>query len=77
LTALEEAHVNPDAQRLVMRHCQREGLREFGDGAKPPRLAVLIAAGYVADVTDTVQPITGKPPRTFAAFAREHAGVWA
>jgi hypothetical protein len=31
----------------------------------------------VAEVTDTVQRITGKPPRTFAAFAREHAGVWA
>jgi uncharacterized protein YbjT (DUF2867 family) len=37
----------------------------------------VIAAGYVAEVTDTVQRITGKPPRTFAAFAREHASVWA
>jgi hypothetical protein len=37
----------------------------------------VIAAGYVAEVTDTVQRITGKPPRTFAAFAREHVGVWA
>lgn len=36
----------------------------------------LIAAGHVAEVTDTVQRLTGRPARTFADFAREHAGAW-
>lgn len=36
----------------------------------------LIAAGYVAEVTDTVRQLTGRPPRRFADFAREHADAW-
>lgn len=36
----------------------------------------LIAAGYVAEVTQEVQRLTGHPARRFADFAREHAGVW-
>jgi hypothetical protein len=30
--------------------------------------------GFAAVVTDTVLRTTGRPPRTFAAFAAEHAG---
>ena len=36
----------------------------------------VISAGYVAEVTDTVQQLTGHPARTFADFAREYAQVW-
>lgn len=36
----------------------------------------VIAAGYVAEVTDSVERITGRPPRSFADFVREHADVW-
>lgn len=39
-------------------------------------LNTLIAAGYVAEVTDTVRQLTGRPARTFADFVREHAHVW-
>lgn len=36
----------------------------------------LVAAGYVAEVTDSVQRITGHPARRFADFAREHVSAW-
>ncbi len=32
--------------------------------------------GYAAAVTNTVQAVTGRPPRTFDAFAREHAALF-
>lgn len=36
----------------------------------------LIAAGYVAEVTDTVRQLTGRQPRLLSDFAREHADAW-
>jgi len=36
----------------------------------------IIAAGYVAEPTDTVRAVTGCAPRTLAAFAQEHAATW-
>lgn len=36
----------------------------------------LIAAGHVAETTDTVQRLTGQPPRRFADYARDHALSW-
>ncbi len=33
-------------------------------------------AGYAANVTDTVEQVTGKKARTFADFARENASKW-
>lgn len=36
----------------------------------------IIAAGYVAQCTDTVRALTGRAPRTLPAFAREHAAAW-
>ena len=39
---LEEADVVADAQRLVVRHGERERLRELGDGLQEPLLAVLL-----------------------------------
>jgi uncharacterized protein YbjT (DUF2867 family) len=35
-------------------------------------LAVAQASGYQAAVTDTVERVTGRPPRTFAEFCREN-----
>src|SRR6185503_5945178 len=31
--------------------------------------------GHAAEVTDVVERLTGSPPRTFEAFAREHAAA--
>jgi hypothetical protein len=39
---LEEADVVADAHGLLVRHRQREGLRQFGDRAQQPCLAVLL-----------------------------------
>lgn len=39
---LEKGDVVGDAFRLFVRHRQREGLRQLGDGAQQPRLAVLL-----------------------------------
>lgn len=36
----------------------------------------LIAAGYVAETTDTVQRLTGRPARRFADFVQEHVKAW-
>jgi uncharacterized protein YbjT (DUF2867 family) len=36
----------------------------------------IIAAGYVAELTDTVRAVTGCAPRTLPAFAQEHAAAW-
>jgi uncharacterized protein YbjT (DUF2867 family) len=33
-------------------------------------------AGYAAQVTDTVQKVTGRAPLRFAEFARQHAARW-
>lgn len=36
----------------------------------------VIAAGYVAELTDWVERITGRKPRNFADYAREYASAW-
>ena len=36
----------------------------------------VIAAGYVAELTDTVRQITGRPPKTFEEFAQENIDAW-
>jgi len=36
----------------------------------------IVAAGYAAELTDTVRAVTGCAPRTLPAFAREHAAAW-
>jgi uncharacterized protein YbjT (DUF2867 family) len=40
-------------------------------------LLATIRAGERAAVTDHVQRLLGRPPRSFVDFARDHAGVWA
>jgi hypothetical protein len=36
----------------------------------------VLREGFAAVVTDTVLRTTGRPPRTFAAFAAEHAALF-
>lgn len=36
----------------------------------------LIAAGHVAETTDTVQRLTGNEPRCFASYVLDHLQVW-
>ena len=36
----------------------------------------IIAAGYAAGITTDVETVTGKPARTFSAFAHDHANAW-
>jgi len=33
-------------------------------------------AGYAAQVTDTVQKVTGRAPVSFAQFAKQNAAAW-
>jgi uncharacterized protein YbjT (DUF2867 family) len=40
-------------------------------------LNAIIKAGYAAGQSPDVQRLTGKAPRTFAAFAKENRAVWA
>jgi hypothetical protein len=36
----------------------------------------LIREGAFAETTDTVRALTGRKPRTFGRFARDHAAVF-
>lgn len=36
----------------------------------------VIRAGYTATVTNTVEAVTGRAPRTIEEFARDHASAW-
>jgi hypothetical protein len=36
----------------------------------------IIREGALAQTTDTVRTLTGREPRTFAVFAREHGGAF-
>ena len=39
-------------------------------------LFAIMKSGWTAEVTPTVQELTGHPARTFAEFARDHAAAW-
>jgi hypothetical protein len=32
--------------------------------------------GYAAGISDGVERVTGRPPRSWAVFARDHADAW-
>lgn len=36
----------------------------------------IIAAGYASGISTDVETVTGKPARTFSAFAHDHADAW-
>ncbi|CAM3569519.1 NmrA family NAD(P)-binding protein [Corallococcus sp. ZKHCc1 1396] len=69
---VQHVHLGPEEAR---RHMQDAGMPETY-----ARLLVgldaLIREGAEDRVTDTVQRITGRPPRDFESFARAHASVW-
>ncbi len=53
----------------------RQGLAEWlADGLN--ELYALVRAGYTGLVTADVQTVTGRPPRSFAEFARDHAATF-
>jgi uncharacterized protein YbjT (DUF2867 family) len=58
----------------------RQGM--LGYGMPPPMVEALLElwatnrSGATAPVTDAVQQVAGRPARTFAEFARDHAEAW-
>ena len=68
-------------RRITYRDIALDALREqLVSGGAPPWLVevrmeftAFLREGFAAAVTDTVARTTGHPPRTFAAFAAEHA----
>jgi uncharacterized protein YbjT (DUF2867 family) len=62
-----------------------EGARQAMIGSGVPEFVAeqlvkvfgLFREGFAAEVTDTVESLTGTPPRRFAEFARDHAGAFA
>ncbi len=68
-------------RRIVYRDIELDALREqLVSGGTPPWLVdvrmeftTVLREGVAAVVTDTVRRTTGRPPRTLAAFAAEHA----
>ncbi|GAL10289.1 hypothetical protein JCM19233_1266 [Vibrio astriarenae] len=63
----------------VSREAAETGMKEAGlDDWSAEKLAEIMAwfgEGHYTDVTDTVEKVTGKKPRTFRAFAEEFAAV--
>jgi hypothetical protein len=68
-------------RRIVYRDIALDALRaQLVAAGTPPWLVdvrmeftSVLREGFAAAVTDTVARTTGHPPRTFAAFAAEHA----
>src|SRR5690606_11506027 len=74
LYRLEEGHVVADAQRLLVRDSQREGLRELTDRADAAVLAVLLRENVLLrrrEETEALLRRTGRPLRPIEA--RHHA----
>lgn len=67
-------HVNLSPEE-ARRHMQDAGMPETY-ARLLVELDALIREGAEDRVTDTVQRITGRPPRDFESFARAHASVW-
>ncbi|QIA64955.1 NAD(P)H-binding protein [Vibrio astriarenae] len=63
----------------VSQEAAESGMKEAGlDDWSAEKLAEIMAwfgEGHYTDVTDTVEKVTGKKPRTFRAFAEEFAAV--
>jgi uncharacterized protein YbjT (DUF2867 family) len=67
-------------KHVAYRHVPLEVMRERLLAAGMPAwhvdvqvdFAIALGAGYASAVTDTVQAVTGKPPRAFEQFIREH-----
>jgi len=68
---LRHVRVPPDKVRVAL---QGRGVAVWyaDDMAK---LHSMLAVGYEAVVTDDIHRVTGRPPRTLAQFAGDHAGV--
>jgi uncharacterized protein YbjT (DUF2867 family) len=68
---LRHVRVPPDKVRVAL---QGRGLAAWyaDDMAK---LHSMLAVGYEEVVTDDIHRVTGRPPRTLAQFAGDHAGV--
>jgi uncharacterized protein YbjT (DUF2867 family) len=68
---LRHVRVPPDTVRVAL---QGRGMAAwYADDMA--RLHGMLAAGYEEVVTDDIHRVTGRPPRTLAQFAGDHAGV--
>ena len=74
-TAREVEYVDvPDKQaKQVM---IQEGLSDFG-AQQVVNVFAMLRQGVSAQATSTVESLTGRSPRDFAAFARDHAHLLA
>jgi uncharacterized protein YbjT (DUF2867 family) len=68
---LRHVRVPPDTVRAAL---QARGVAAWF-AADMARLHGMLAAGYEQVVTHDVHRVTGRPPRTLARFAADHAGV--
>ena len=60
----------------VAAHFRRAGLpASFADSLAAAEIPV--KEGHADRTTTAVRELTGRPPRTFTDFVREHAGEWA
>jgi uncharacterized protein YbjT (DUF2867 family) len=68
---LRHVRIPPDKVRVAL---QGRGMAAwYADDMA--RLHGMLAAGYEQVVTDDIHTVTGRPPRTLAQFAGDHAGV--
>jgi ergot alkaloid biosynthesis protein len=70
--AIRHVHATPEEARRSLRD---SGMPDTY-AALLTRLDGLIRDGVEDRVTDTVLRVTGRPPRDFASFAREHLDAW-
>jgi hypothetical protein len=73
---LKEPHIVPNAQRLLVRYREREGLGQLGDGAEQPRLAVLLREDVLLRWTEQRKlrlPPTARPPAPIETMEQPQA----
>jgi uncharacterized protein YbjT (DUF2867 family) len=72
LLGVEYVDVPPEAARVQLEDAgMPDWLVDHLDGA-----FALIRSGAMAETTDVVRAVTGRDPRDFAAFARDHAALF-
>jgi hypothetical protein len=69
--ALRHVRVPPDKVRVALQDRGRAAW--YADDMA--KLQGMLAAGYEQAVTDDIHRVTGRPPRTLAQFASDHASV--
>jgi hypothetical protein len=77
MTRIDLRREASEPESVIVQRCNRSRRRRVG---VPPAIEGILASGAyqragetTVTITTTIAELTGRPPRTFAEFVREHA----